>query len=1188
MAKREAILITEGKPRRMWPLLLIALAVAIFFHSMILLRRMPCFSDIKTYYYPGWLYFSAAFKSGAPPLWCPGIYCGFPLFADSEMGLAYPINLLFFQLPADAGFNHSLVLHYLLGAWFAYLYCRRIRLGRSAALFAAVPFALGGFFISHLVHPNVVATAAWMPLFLYCLERALDETRMSFFVLAGGLVGLQFLSGFLMIPLMELILAFFYALCHPGREGESRGRFLSFSLGGLILAAALGLGLGMAQNLPSYHLVQNSYRAGGLSGTLSNTGSLPPVQLIGLVFPRVFGKGIAQGGYWGAWTFEEAYGYIGLLPLFFAPAAMLRPRRSHAAFFLGVSAVSLLLSLGNAGLLWRLFHLLPGFSVLKGASRFLLTFNLGLAVLGGMGFDRWRRGEFPAKLRRFLNRFWLTAFAVLAACIALFVILYRFNPFDLRDLAVAVARPFAAGIKLGPRGVLQGLYGYFTHPKPESLLPLIMLGLFLLLVRGRKGADRPARGWVALAVVLAVFDVLLFSTLVYDLIPVCWTRARPAVVQSLAEKDAGGRVALLKEPGIDRDNFPLCSNQLLPHGLDDSFGFSTIPPARLDRVLNRLNGEVSIPAYESLGVTHLFSDLVHVDALSYDLGMPFVVPGGIARRSYVYDDFAVEELRLLVDGSFLTQEAPGELYLGISAVEEEARTVSVLRLYGEGDDGFHGADAVAGERDISARTIFFKSPGYAQGRRAFEIRVPAALLPGSGRIVVTSLSGSAMAGTRLLAMEAVDHAGGGRPLTTLPLSYLDRDNAIYATPDPRPRAWFAPQTEWVDTWVRGVDAAWYGMDGESVFLVAGEVSEELRGKIDRLDPSAPPGDVYDVAEERDRVTLRSSNPSDAVLVLTMGYMPGWKASVDGEETPVFSADGCLTAIYLPRGEHDVELTYAQPGFSAGGWVTAVSVIAFALLVVAFRRRETPAGEGGGGPAPPPPSGGGISAFFPCYNDSATLEEVVTGALGVLGDLTDDHEVIIVDDGSGDGSGAIAERLCAAHPRVKVIRHADNRGYGAALRSGIAASSKGWVFYTDSDGQYDVEDLRRLHAWSGAADVVNGYKKGRSDAWYRKLMGSAYNLAVRAAFAIPIRDVDCDFRLMKGDLVRGLDLRSEGGAVCVEMVKGLEAAGAVFVEMPVGHHPRRAGKSQFFRVKNLVVMAGEIASLWWRLIIRGET
>jgi hypothetical protein len=374
-----------------------------------------------------------------------------------------------------------------------------------------------------------------------------------------------------------------------------------------------------------------------------------------------------------------------------------------------------------------------------------------------------------------------------------------------------------------------------------------------------------------------------------------------------------------------------------------------------------------------------------------------------------------------------------------------------------------------------------------------------------------------------------------------------------------------------------------------VVLVDDEVDASMRAAIDSLRPPEREIHVQIEEESGDHMLLRTSGGDDTILVISIDYLPGWGARIDGAETAIFSAYGFLNALYLPAGEHEVELAYRPPGLAAGIPISAVSLAALVVLYVIFRRRETAAAatEHGLEPVIPPPGSGGISAFFPCYNDSATLQGLIEKALGVLGDLTDDYEVIVVDDGSSDASGAVIDALAASYERVRVVRHDRNRGYGAALRSGIKTSTKDWVFYTDSDGQYNVEDLRRLHTLSGAADVVNGYKRNRSDPWYRVFLGSTYNSIIRLIFAIPIRDTDCDFRLMRGDLVRGLDLRSEGGAICVEMVKGLQAAGATFAEMPVSHYPREVGKSQFFHLRNLVVMSGELASLWWRLLKRGE-
>ncbi len=1191
MAKTDAILIAEEKPRRIWPLLLIALVVGLFFHSMLLLSKIPNIGDIKSYYYPGWTYLSQAFGSGGPSLWCGGMYCGFPLFADSEMGLFYPLNLILFPLPATMGFNFSIILHYLLGGLFTFAYCRRLSLSRPASLFASIPFVLGGFFLSHIVHPNVVATAAWMPLFLYCLERALAERRYSFYVAAGGVLGLQSLSGFLMIPLMEVVLALFYAAFYPVKEGGSRVRSVLRALGGLAIAAGLGACLGMVQNLPTYNLVQDSYRAGGLSDQISNIGSLPPAQLAGLALPRLFGRGIAQGSYLGAWTFEETYSYVGILPLLFAPAALFGPRRWHASFFFWGGAVSLLLSLGDRGLLWPVLRLVPGFDVLKGSSRFILTLNLALLLLGAIGLDRWREGKLSDRTRRRLTRFWAITASVLVGLMALFALLYRFDVLGFRDLAAAVARPFLSGIRLAPEKAVSGIYAFFTTPRLDFMVPLVILALFFLLLRNGSAQRWPNRLKVGLAVIIAVLDVFIFASFVAKPLPRARVEFKPPVIDVLDEASGDGRVALVKEPGVNRGDFPLCSNQLLPYGLDDVFGFSTIPPARLDRFLGHLDNEASTPAYELLGTRLLYSNLVRIKGMPYDLSTPYVIPTGIRANRYIYpDDTTGKELRFLIDGEILSPDASGRIYIKLNSISNgQIRTHPVLLLEKETGTGEYLLVVINGEQAASFKAIDFRSPGYGQGRSAIEVRVPMHRLGEADEIIVITVGDHNLEGTRLLALSVVDEDGSGIPLGPWPVVYSDGKYSVYEPPGPLPRAFTAWDVTWTEDWKQAVDLTWDRQAlPERVVLVDDEVDSSTRAAIASL--REPEGETYIDVEEGggSRLSLRASGEDDTILVINMNYLPGWSATIDGKKADLFSAYGFLYALYLPAGGHVVELSYRPPGLIAGICISATALAMLVILYVVFRRKEAAAmAASGGDPAAPQPEPGGISAFFPCYNDSATLQALIESALEILGELTEDYEVIVVDDGSSDGSGEVIDALAASYERVRVVRHDRNRGYGAALRSGIKTSSKDWVFYTDSDGQYDVRDLRRLHALSGAADVVNGYKRNRSDPWYRIFLGSTYNALIRLIFAIPIRDTDCDFRLMRGEMVRGLDLRSEGGAICVEMVKGLQAAGASFAETPVSHYQREVGKSQFFRLKNLVIMSGELASLWWRLLKRGE-
>lgn len=184
-------------------------------------------------------------------------------------------------------------------------------------------------------------------------------------------------------------------------------------------------------------------------------------------------------------------------------------------------------------------------------------------------------------------------------------------------------------------------------------------------------------------------------------------------------------------------------------------------------------------------------------------------------------------------------------------------------------------------------------------------------------------------------------------------------------------------------------------------------------------------------------------------------------------------------------------------------------------------------------------------------------------------VTSDLELIIVDDGSTDDTPTILADLESLYPQLKVVRHARNQGYGAALRSGFAAATKEWVFYTDGDGQYDPEQLTRLiSALNPGTDVVNGYKLTRSDSIWRKLIGSFYNRLSHLEYRLPIRDVQCDFRLIKRSLMKKIDLTSNSGLICLELVVKLVSVGAKFAEVGVDHFPRQFGRSQFFRLPNL--------------------
>ena len=223
---------------------------------------------------------------------------------------------------------------------------------------------------------------------------------------------------------------------------------------------------------------------------------------------------------------------------------------------------------------------------------------------------------------------------------------------------------------------------------------------------------------------------------------------------------------------------------------------------------------------------------------------------------------------------------------------------------------------------------------------------------------------------------------------------------------------------------------------------------------------------------------------------------------------------------------------------------------------------------------------GISVFFPAFNDEGSIGSLVEDALAVLPALADDYEVIVVNDGSSDRTAEVLEEIARREPRLRVVHHGVNRGYGAALRTGFASATKELVFYTDGDGQYDVKELARLRPLLvPGVDIVNGYKIQRADRWRRKAIGAAYNRLTRLLFSIPIRDVDCDFRLMRRRAFEGIELISSSGSICVEMVHKLHRAGRTFAELPVRHYPRAHGRSQFFTLRRVGRTALELFGLW---------
>lgn len=230
----------------------------------------------------------------------------------------------------------------------------------------------------------------------------------------------------------------------------------------------------------------------------------------------------------------------------------------------------------------------------------------------------------------------------------------------------------------------------------------------------------------------------------------------------------------------------------------------------------------------------------------------------------------------------------------------------------------------------------------------------------------------------------------------------------------------------------------------------------------------------------------------------------------------------------------------------------------------------------------PPVAHRVSFVLPAFNEEANIVEAITTAVEVGGRLCEDYEVVVVDDGSTDQTAARAEALAAANPRVRVVRHVGNRGYGEALRTGFSHSAMDLVFFTDADNQFDLDELALFLPLIDHVHVVAGYRIIRRDPAGRRVTAKVWNLLVRVLFYVPVRDIDCAFKLFRRDVLDEVEIESVGAMVNTELMVKLGRAGKAVVEVGVNHRPRAAGSARGATPRVVVTALGELVRMYGRL------
>jgi glycosyltransferase involved in cell wall biosynthesis len=225
---------------------------------------------------------------------------------------------------------------------------------------------------------------------------------------------------------------------------------------------------------------------------------------------------------------------------------------------------------------------------------------------------------------------------------------------------------------------------------------------------------------------------------------------------------------------------------------------------------------------------------------------------------------------------------------------------------------------------------------------------------------------------------------------------------------------------------------------------------------------------------------------------------------------------------------------------------------------------------------------GISAVLPAYNEEAAVARTVADLRAVLAALGGPFEIIIVNDGSTDDTGALADRLARDDAAVRVVHHPRNLGYGAALRSGFAAARLPWVFLMDADGQFDPRELPAFAEAAAGADLVVGFRPSRADAGHRALYAKIWALLMSALLGVGVRDVDCAFKLMRRAYLDRMALEAGGAFLSAEMLAKARRLGARVAERPVRHLPRRAGASTGGTPRVLLRAFYELVRLGWKV------
>ncbi|MFQ5340606.1 MAG: YfhO family protein [Anaerolineae bacterium] len=959
--------------------LALAILPALFYPLAASRRGVFYVGDIFRLYYPQRAVYAEALRAGHLPLWTPNVLAGYPLLAEGQTGMLYPLNLLLYRfLPIDVALNYSILLALSLAGVATYVLARVLRLRPAAAVLAALTLTYGGFFVGHFNHLNIMGAAPWLPLELAIVERVLGARRsakraLGALVIALGLViGVQFLAGHPQIWLMSTLVVLAFGLFRaawpatgPRRPPAQAARLFA----PVAISVLVGLAVAAIQLLPTWELVQQSVRAGGLPADFFTSFSWHPALLTTLLVPFILGNPYPN-------ISVELAAYLGILPLSLAFAALALRRNRLTAFLVGLAGVALVLAFGDYTPLYAPLSQVPVLNLFRVPARFLYVFSLAVALLAGLGLDALlsRYSETRPRTSRSAGPLPPSppppSLGEGGATLP-----FSASPPEWGGIAGGPEEAGGEGLRCGPSPltnstmlliagtVVAGAIA-IRAASLDALLALrwvlpattLVLTAGLLALAWRQRIGRHTFAWAAIG--LTVVDLCAFGA-VYrqtynDLMPVATFYEQPASLSFFPGDTRDYRVLTHQAivPALSVMRASLYPDISLLHGIPSANGYFPLTPTRHARYLADLTpGRLNLLNARYFAIPQLLP--ADPETERYDLHDPFV-PDPVGNTLAIPPTRA-ESVELI---SFTSQSADwpqGEVVAEIVLRGEDGSTVVLPVRAGQetAEWAYDRPDVlkdIAHQQPSIAQTWPARSgfPPEEHAGQAYRARYA---LPQPMRVSSVQIIPKRPAGLIHIAeMTLVEHdrRHGLAELLGLghhQLVYRDPDVAIYDNLDALPRAFVVYQAQVVadnETALSIIDDPNFDPRREVLLAnSAAEVGKWGAGELGRksktfneaqafapLHPGAPaPRLEYSPR----RVEIQAELDQPGYLVLLDSYYPGWRASVDGRPEPVWRADVLFRAVALERGRHSITFAYDPLTFKIG---SAVSLVALAGLAIA--------------------------------------------------------------------------------------------------------------------------------------------------------------------------------------------------------------------------------------------------------------